>query len=137
MKQYESMDSRNKSTATGTQFPDTIHAILVSDFPTSFQNFPPVKDEALLALNIIEIFLALITAIVAITSSAYSCRAVCCRKTKSQGTVFYNPAGLQGLPVLCQSVPLLAGSVDASQNAHTQVDESVVDAEAGHYQRLL
>jgi hypothetical protein len=94
----------------------------------------------LLALNVIEIFLALITAIVTIISSAYSCRAVCCRKTKGQGTVFYYPAGLQGLqglPVTCQLVPLLAGSVDASQNAHTQADESVVDAEAGHYQRLL
>jgi hypothetical protein len=94
----------------------------------------------LLALNVIEIFLALITAIVTIISSAYSCRAVCCRKTKGQGTVFYYPAGLQGLqglPVTCQSVPLLAGSGDASLNAYTQADESVVDAEAGHYQRLL
>jgi hypothetical protein len=78
------------------------------------------------------------------TLSAYSCKAVYCRKTKSQGTVFYNPTGLQGLPVglqglpvSCQSVPLLAGSGDASLNAYTQADESVVDAEAGHYQRLL
>jgi hypothetical protein len=100
----------------------------------------------LLALNVIEIFLALITAIVTIISSAYSCRAVCCRKTKGQGTVFYYPAGLQGLqglPVTCQSVPLLAGSVsvpgaagDADQNAHMQAYESVVDAEAGRYQRF-
>jgi hypothetical protein len=42
-----------------------------------------------------------------------------------------------------QSVPLLAGSVsvpgaagDADQNAHTQAYESVVDAEAGRYQRF-
>lgn len=84
------------------------------------------------------------------TLSAYSCKAVSCRKTKSQGTVFYNPTGLQGLPVglqglpvSCQSVPLLAGSVsvpgaagDADQNAHMQAYESVVDAEAGRYQRF-
>ncbi len=123
--------------------------------------------EALEAFNFIEIFLALITAIAAITSSAYSCKAVCCRKTKSQRTVLYNPAGLpglpglsglpaglqglqglpvgfQGLPLSFQSVPLAAGSVfvpgaagDAGKNAHTQLYESDVDAEAGHYQRFL
>jgi hypothetical protein len=111
------------------------------------------------AFNAIEIILALITAVVAITSSAYSCKAVCCRKTKTQGTVLYNPAGfqglpaglqglpvgLQGLPVSFQAVPLASGSVfvhgaagDAGQNAYTPppVYESVVDAEAGgHYQR--
>jgi hypothetical protein len=91
------------------------------------------------AFNAIEIFLALITAVVAITSSAYSCKAVCCRKTKTQGTVLYNPAGLpaglqglpvglQGLPVSFQAVPLAAGSVfvpgaagDAGQNGRIKI----------------
>ena len=105
----------------------------------SSSTYPTVEVEAFEAFNFIEIFLALITAIAAITSSAYSCKAVCCRKTKSQGTVLYNPAGLpaglqglpvglQGLPVSFQAVPLAAGSVfvpggagDAGQNGRIKI----------------
>jgi hypothetical protein len=60
------------------------------------------------AFNAIEVLLALAMASVAIAASAWSCRAVCCRKTK--GTVVYTATGqpldgVQGYPINLEQLP--------------------------------
>ena len=50
--------------------------------------------------------------VAAIVSSAISCRAICCRRSKAQGSVLYNPVGIDGQPIpLQQVVPLSHGGV--------------------------
>ena len=51
----------------------------------------------LVGLFAVEIFISLTVAVVAITSSAIACRAVCCRRPKASGSpVLYNVNGFQG-----------------------------------------
>ena len=66
----------------------------------------------LAAFFVIEVLLSLMMVVAAIVSSAISCRAICCRRSKAQGSVLYNPVGIDGQPIpLQQVVPLSHGGV--------------------------
>ena len=45
----------------------------------------------MLAIHSIMLFVALVQAVVAITTSAFSCRTICCRKRTNAGTVIFAP----------------------------------------------
>ena len=69
-----------------------------------------------MAFGIIQIIVALSMAVVAIVSSALSCRAICCRKRQTQGSVIYSAVGADGQPVAFSglqpgAMPLGAGVV--------------------------
>ena len=45
----------------------------------------------MLAIHSIMLFVGLVQAVVAITTSAFSCRTICCRKRSNAGTVIFAP----------------------------------------------
>ncbi len=70
------------------------------------------------AFGTIQIIVALSMAVVAIVSSALSCRAMCCRKQQTQGSVIYSAVGADGQPIAFQglqpgAIPLGAGGIVA------------------------
>ena len=69
-----------------------------------------------MAFGIIELILAPFMIIVTVTSSAYACKAVCCRKSKNQGSASFSIVNADGEPVTIQdlqkkAIPLGANRV--------------------------
>ena len=54
-----------------------------------FHNFLALR--VMLAIHSIMLFVGLVQAVVAITTSAFSCRTICCRKRSNAGTVIFAP----------------------------------------------
>jgi len=53
------------------------------------ENVPALR--VMLAIHSIMLFVGLVQAVVAITTSAFSCRTICCRKRSNAGTVIFAP----------------------------------------------
>ena len=54
------------------------------------------RDDALQALYCTQMFIALAQAVIGITTSAFSCRTVCCGKRSGAGVVIFNPMEIIG-----------------------------------------
>lgn len=85
-----------------------------------------------MAFGTIQIIVALLMAVVTIVSSALSCRAICCRKQQTQGSVIYSAVGADGQPVAFQglqpgAMPLGAGGVVIPVPASLPIENSICE----------
>jgi len=81
------------------------------------------NDGTALGLYCFLFILGLKAGIVSIVISSYTCRAVCCRKVKANGTVMYNPAGLQHTALPLGNMADLTKVVATAQNQVNAVQQ--------------